>query len=292
MSSLPIHQHFETNQVRIDGQPSRSWRMTLELETVKPVRPVAPYIGGKRALSAMLVERIAATPHKVYAEPCVGMGGIFFRRRSRPKKEVINDINEDVVLVFRWLQRHYQQVLDVLKWQICSRADFERLLATDPKRLTELERVARFIYIQRTNFGGKMVGQSWGKTRDNPARFDLTKLVPMLEDVHERLCGVEIERMPYQEFIAFYDTAETLFYIDPPYFGCEGDYGPGIFSRDDFAALRNVLDAIQGRFILSINDHPDIRAVFAGMQFEEVGLNYRLSGKVTPARELIITGRK
>lgn len=264
----------------------------MQLETVKPVRPVAPYIGGKRALAGLLTERIASTPHKVYAEPCVGMGGVFFRRRARPKKEVINDINEDVVLVFRWLQRHYQQVLDVLKWQICSRADFERLVATDPKRLTELERVARFLFIQRTNFGGKMVGQSWGKTRDNPARFDLTKLVPMLEDVHERLCGVEIERMPYQDFIAFYDTAETLFYIDPPYFGCEEDYGPGIFSRDDFERLRGILDAIQGRFILSINDHPDIRSIFAGMQFEEVGLNYRLSGKVTPAKELVISGRR
>lgn len=262
----------------------------MTLDAVKPVRPVAPYIGGKRALAGLLVERIAATPHTVYAEPCVGMGGIFFRRRSRPKKEVINDINEDVVLVFRWLQRHYQQVLDVLKWQICSRADFDRLLATDPKRLTELERVARFIYIQRTNFGGKMVGQAWGKTRDNPARFDLTKLVPMLEDVHERLCGVEIERMPFADFIAFYDTPGTLFYIDPPYYGNEGDYGPSVFSRDDFALLRSLLDGIQGRFILSINDHPAVREIFAGMDMEGVGLNYRLSGKVTPAKELIITG--
>lgn len=262
----------------------------MVLEPIKPVRPVAPYIGGKRALAAKLVELIAATPHNVYAEPCVGMGGVFFRRQSRPKKEVINDINEDVVLVFRCLQRHYQQVLDMLKWQICSRADFERLLATDPKRLTELERVARFIYIQRTVFGGKMVGQTWGKTRDNPARFDLTKLVPMLEDVHERLCGVEIERMPFTDFIAFYDTPGTLFYIDPPYYGNEGDYGAGVFSRDDFALLRGVLDGIKGRFILSINDHPAVRDIFTGMEMVGVSLNYRLSGKPTPAKELIITG--
>lgn len=260
------------------------------LTPVQPVRPVAPYIGGKRSLAGRLDQRIAATPHSVYAEPFVGMGGVFFRRRSRPKKEVINDINEDVVLVFRWLQRHYQQVLDVLKWQICSRADFERLLATDPKRLTELERVARFIYIQRTNFGGKLTGQAWGKTRDNPARFDLTKLVPMLEDVHERLCGVDIERMPYADFIAFYDTPGTLFYLDPPYCGNEGDYGAGIFGREDFERLRSILDGIQGRFILSINDHPHARKIFAGLEMEQVGLNYRLSGKATPAKELIITG--
>ena len=108
----------------------------LKRETVRPVRPVAPYIGGKRALAKRLVDRIDSQPHAIYAEPFVGMGGIFFRRRQRPKKEVINDISCDVVNLFRLLQRHYQQLLDVLKWQICSRAEFERLCGVDPERLT------------------------------------------------------------------------------------------------------------------------------------------------------------
>jgi DNA adenine methylase len=218
------------------------------------------------------------------------MGGVFLRRTARPKKEVINDINTDVVLVFRWLQRHYQQVLDVLKWQICSRADFERLVSTDPETLTELERVARFIYLQRTSFGGKVIGQNYGVSLPNRARFDLTKLVPMLEDVHERLCGVDIERLPYADFIAKYDTPGTLFYLDPPYYGGENDYGRGVFNRSDYAALRSLLNGIKGRFIMSINDVPAIRETFDGLEMEEVGLNYRISGGVTPARELIMSG--
>jgi DNA adenine methylase len=261
----------------------------MTLETVQAVRPVAPYLGGKRILSKRLVEIIGSTPHRSYAEPFVGMGGVFFRRTSRPKKEVINDLNRDVVLLFRWLQRHYQQVLDALRWQICSRAEFLRLVDADVSKLTELERVARFLYLQRTSYGGKVVGQNFGTTRENPARFDLTKLVPMLEDVHERLCGVDIECLPYQQFMATYDTAETLFYLDPPYFGSETDYGPGLFSADDFAALKDLLIGIQGRFIMSINDHPVIREVFTGFEIEEVGVNYQISGKVTPAKELIIS---
>lgn len=114
----------------------------------------------------------------------------------------------------------------------------------------------------------------------------------MLEDVHERLCGVDIERLPYAELIARYDTAGTLFYLDPPYHGCETDYGPGVFSEADFEVLRGLLDAAQGRFILSINDTPAIREIFAGFAMEEVGVNYRLSGGVTAARELIISGPK
>jgi len=263
----------------------------LSLAAVRPVRPVAPYIGGKRALSKRLVAMIEEQPHDIYAEPFVGMGGIFFRRTRRPKKEVINDISKDVVTLFRLLQRHYQQLLDVLKWQVCSRAEFERLLAVDPDTLTDLERAARFLYLQRTAFGGKVRGQTYGISFEASARFDLTKLVPMLDDIHERLCRVDIERLPFGELIRRYDRPGALFYLDPPYHGNEEDYGKDVFSEADFVALRDLLAAIEGRFIMSINATPMIRDLYSRFTIEEVGVNYRVSGKVTPARELIISSQ-
>ena len=262
----------------------------LRFEAVRPVRPLAPYVGGKRALAKQLIERIEKTPHDIYAEPFVGMGGVFFRRRRRPRKEVINDISADVVNLFRLLQRHYQQLLDVLKWQVCSRAEFDRLVAVDPAGLTDLERAARFLYLQRAAFGGRVASRHFGVTYTAGARFDLTKLVPMLEDVHERLCGVDIERLPYADLVARYDRPNTLFYLDPPYHGNEADYGSGVFSEADFERLRGLLETIDGRFIMSINDTEMIRDLFARFTIETVAVNYRLSGKVTPARELIISG--
>lgn len=259
------------------------------LEPIRPVRPLAGYIGGKRNLSRRLVAQIAAIDHRLYVEPFVGMGGVFFRRTSRPRSEVINDISADVTTLFRILQRHYQQFLDVLKWQIASRAEFERLMQVDPVTLTDLERSARFLYLQRLAFGGKVVGRSFGVDRGAGPRFDLSKIVPMLEDVHERLCSVSIERLPFDRLIERYDTPQTLFYIDPPYWGCEADYGKDVFSEADFTRLRDLLKAAHGRFLMSINDTPQIRAIFAGFAIEEVDLNYRVSGRVTPARELIIS---
>lgn len=266
-----------------------------EMETLAPVAPVrtlAGYIGGKRALSRRLVPIIGAIPHECYVEPFVGMGGIFFRRDRRPRAEVINDVSADVANLFRLLQRHYQQLLDVLKWQVASRAEFERLVRVEPETLTDLERAARFLYLQRLSFGGKVMGRTFGTGTTGPARFDLTKLVPMLEDVHERLASVVIERMSYERLIPRYDRPHTLFYLDPPYWGCTDDYAREVFSEADFERLSGLLKVAKGRFILSINDVPPIRDLFSWASIEPVDLNYRISGKVTAARELVISSGK
>lgn len=115
-----------------------------ELSTVKPVRPVAAYIGGKRGLAKRIGERIKVIPHDTYAEVFVGMGGVFFRRDVRPKSEVINDFSQDVATFFRVLQHHYVAFTDMVRWRISSRSEFERLIATDPDTLTDMHRAARF----------------------------------------------------------------------------------------------------------------------------------------------------
>lgn len=229
----------------------------METDTLRPVapaRPVAPYIGGKKHLAERLAARIAAVPHDSYVEPFVGMGGVFLRRRRAPKQEVINDISGDVATFFRILQRHYGPFMDMLRWQVAGRQEFERLLASDPATLTDMERAARFLYLQRAAYGGKVAGRSFGVSPGAPSRFDVTRLAKLLDDLHERLAGVVIECLPYAEVITRYDRPGTLFYLDPPYHGSETDYGAGVFAAADFRRLADQLAGIAGRFILSIND--------------------------------------
>lgn len=255
---------------------------------VRPVQPVAPWLGGKRALPRRIAERIAAVPHTRYVEPFIGMGGVFFRRPARPRLEVINDVNRDVVNLFRILQRHYQQLLDVLKFQLYSRADFDRLRATPADQLTDLERAARFLYLQKASFGGR--GSTFGVDYTR-ARWSLSKVEPLLEAVHERLDDVLIECMDFGACIERYDSRPgTLFYCDPPYWGHTDDYGKDIFSEADFTRLRDLLAKLQGSFILSLNDRPEVRELFAEFHLEEVSLHYGAGGGMRPARELIISG--
>ena len=262
------------------------------IRDVEPVSPVAPWQGGKRNLAKRLVERIEAIPHTTYAEPFVGMGGVFLRRRRAPKAEAINDYSCDVATFFRILQRHYVPFMEMMRFQLTTRAEFERLVATDPATLTDLERAARFLYLQNTTFGGKVAARSFGVDPSRRGRFDITRLGPMLEDLHARLAGVVIECLPWADFIRRYDRPATLFYCDPPYWGCEDDYGKAMFSREDFTALSEALRGLKGRFILSINDVPKIRALFAWADIEAVETTYTVGGgkKAKKVGELIISG--
>lgn len=265
------------------------------MKAPNPTRPPAPYLGGKRNLAGRICPMIDKIDHSTYVEPFLGMGGIFFRRRMQPRCEVINDYGRDVANLFRILQRHYPQFLEVMRFQLTTRAEFERLVATDADTLTDLERAARFLFLQRTAFGGKVSGRHFGVAKDRPARFNLSTLEPLLEDVHARLSGVIIECLDYAEVIRRYDGPGTLFYLDPPYWGCERDYGSNLFSRAEFAKMAEQLAEIEGRFILSINDTPEIRETFAAFDIDDVTTTYSLAGKRTKAGaagELIVSSRR
>lgn len=261
-----------------------------DLASVSPTKPVAPYVGGKLKLAKTIIQRINEIEHDGYAEPFVGMGGIFLRRDQQPKTEAINDYSGDVANLFRILQRHYPQFMDCLKFQLTSRREFERLVKIDPTTLTDLERAARFLYLQRTTFGGKVSGRAFGVENERQARFNLTNLATMLEEVHERLSGVVIENLTWQDFMKRYDRKGMLFYLDPPYFGNENDFGKGLFSRDQFAEMAEILGSLKGQFILSLNDKPEVRETFKAFKIEPVTLTYS-AGKSnsTQAKEVIIS---
>lgn len=262
------------------------------MKRVRPAAPVAPWLGGKKKLHPILIERIEAMDHDTYVEPFVGMGGVFLRRRFRPKQEVANDRNGEIINLFRILQRHYQQLLDVMRFQITSRTEFERLRIVDPATLTDLERAARFLYLQRLAFGGQIDGV-FGVTTGRQSRFSLSRLEPLLEAAHERLEGVVFENLDWAEVVARYDSPGTVFYLDPPYAGGEDDYGKGMFSPADYARMADALASIEGAFVLSINSTPAMAETFKQFRQDKVKLKYSIAeAGSTDAEELVISNRE
>jgi DNA adenine methylase len=260
------------------------------MQPIPVTLPPAAYIGGKRLLAGRICPLLDTIDCTTYAEPFVGMGGVFLRRQRRPRVEVINDISADVVGLFRILNRHYVPFIDMLRYQLTTRADFDRLLQVVPDTLTDLERAARFLYLQRLAFGGKVAGRTFGVDPASRGGFDITRLVPQLEALHLRLAGVVIERLPWAELLRRYNKPATLFYLDPPYWGCEADYGQGVFARADFEAMASALKGLKGRFLLSINDRPEVRQTFAGLPMRPVRTRYSVAGhgRSKAVEELII----
>ncbi len=263
----------------------------MTMTKVSAAAPVAAWLGGKKALHQKIIQVIDAIEHETYVEPFVGMGGVFLRRTWKPRLEVMNDLNGEITNLFRILQRHYPQFMEVMRFQVTSRREFERLRKCDPDTLTDLERAARFLFLQRLAFGGQVNGV-FGVSKDTTPRFSLSKLEPLLDAAHSRLDGVVFENLDWSEVLRRYDGPASLFYLDPPYWGGEDDYGKGMFDNDQFALIAGALADLKGAFVLSINDRPEIRELFAAFEPREVSLKYTVgSGQPTEAKELIITNR-
>ena len=95
---------------------------------------------------------------------------------------------------------------------------------------------------------------------------------PMLADLHTRLAGVNIECPGYSDFIARDDGSGTFFDLDPPCRGCEDAMVIG----EDFARPAQQRRGLNGRFLRSIGDVPEVREVCAGFAFEEVRTAYTI----------------
>lgn len=247
-------------------------------------QPIIPWIGGKRRLADTLLHRFP--PHTCYVELFAGGAALFFLRPPADV-EVVNDVNGDVVNLYRVVQSHLEEFVRQFKWALSSRDVFKWLQDTPPETLTDIKRAARFYYLQHQAFGGKVDGQTWGTATTAPP-VNLLRIEESLSAAHLRLSGAYVERLDWAACIDRYDRPHTLFYADPPYWQTEG-YGVE-FGWEQYERLADRMASLKGKAVVSLNDHPDIRRCFGRFQMEELEIDYTVGGGATRAarRELII----
>lgn len=248
------------------------------------------WVGGKSHLTDRIIPLLPE--HRCYCEVFAGGAWMLFRK-DESRVEIINDINSDLVTLYRVVKHHLEEFVRTLKWLLVAREEFERFLATEPATLTDIQRAARFYYIMRTGYGARLRSPSFGVAPSAPSRFNLLRIEEELSAAHLRLARVYIENRPFQDVIGRMDRPDTLFYLDPPYWGHERDYGDGVFSRTDFTALRDQLAGIKGKFVMSINDAPEIRELFGTFTLRKVPTRYTMAAKSTkPVTELLVMNYK
>lgn len=247
--------------------------------------PIVPWIGGKRRLADRIYKFFPN--HTCYVEPFAGGAAMFFHRPFQTEVEVLNDINGDLINLYRIVQNHLEEFVRQFKWALSSRQVFKWLQMTNPETLTDIQRAARFYYLQHSAFGGLVNGQTYGTATTQPPGLNLLRIEESLSAAHLRLANVYIEQLPWDNCITRYDRQHTLFYMDPPYWQTEG-YGVP-FEFEQYEKMAELIANIKGKAIISLNDHPDIRRVFSDFHIEQTNIKYTCGGgKGTAASEVII----
>lgn len=245
------------------------------------------WMGGKSLLANKIIPKIPE--HSCYCEVFAGAAWLLFKKEES-EVEIINDINTELVTLYRVIQNHLDEFIRYLRWILISRDEFERFKAANPNTLTDIQRAVRFYYLVKNGYSSRITNPTFSISTTRRANFNLLRIEEELSDAHLRLARVYVENMHYEQLITRFDKPHTFFYIDPPYYNCEDYYGKGIFNREDFTRLRDILTGISGKFIMSINDAEEIKKLFKSFRIETVETSYSVSGanKKKKVKELLI----
>jgi DNA adenine methylase len=244
-----------------------------------------PYIGGKRAIAKRIIA--VFPPHRVYCEPFAGGAQVFFRK-EKSQVEVLNDLDGEMVNFFRICQQHYEELIRYLRFMLVSRQWHELLKSTDPGTLTDIQRGARHLFLLKNSYAGLIRNLDYKCHVAQPPGFNPERLPEIIEETHKRLARVQLENLPYEKILKRFDGPETLFYLDPPYFGLKL-YRHNL-TTEDFEKMAERLTGLKAKFVLSLNDVPEVRRIFKQFKFRDIELFYTAQKKAGRRyKEVLIT---
>ncbi|MBS7132241.1 MAG: DNA adenine methylase [Clostridium sp.] len=248
------------------------------------LKPPISRMGGKSKLRKTIIEMIPE--HSCYIELFFGAGWVYFGKEPS-KVEVINDIDKELINLFKMIKYHAPEIERQLEYEFSGRDVFEEYKHCTLEYLTEIHRAVRFLYLISQSFAGKGKDFGYGTTsRPKPQIF----YKDVLDDLKERLRNTYVENLSFEKIIDKYDREHSFFFCDPPYFETAG-YG-NEFGEKEHLLLRDKLKGMKGKFLLTINDHPKVREWYEGFNIKEVEVNYSISRKEEARgryKELIIT---
>lgn len=240
------------------------------------------WIGGKKVLRKTILEQF---PQEItrYIEVFGGAGWVLFAKEKHAEMEVFNDIDGELVNLFRCVKHHCEAVQKELEYMFCSREqffDFKSQLQTSG--LTDIQRAARYFFLIKESFGADKKSFRTDST-------NLQKSIHFLSEASIRLNNVMIEKKDFESLIKIYDRPEALFYCDPPYWGTE-HYYKYPFKQEDHIRLRETLGNIKGKFVLSYQNDETIKDLYKGFSIIEVSRKNTLAANSNTSeyKELII----
>ncbi|MDR0884523.1 MAG: DNA adenine methylase [Oscillospiraceae bacterium] len=214
------------------------------------------WIGGKKALRDEILLRFPIEFGR-YIEVFGGGGWILFHKPVGNEFEVYNDFNPNLANLFRCVRDAPEDLKAALQYTLNSRLDFKhvRTLLKTQTELPDVKRAACFYQLIRQSYASNL-DSFGGAPRSMWSKF------PLIDACCGRLQKVVIENRDFEHLIKQYDRPDAFFYCDPPYFETEDYYEDVGFTQADHQRLADALMGIQGRFLLSYNDCPEIQSLY------------------------------
>jgi DNA adenine methylase len=252
-----------------------------------PFKPILRWPGGKSRLLKQLLPRIPK--HVCYCE-CFAGGLALLLAKPRSELEIVNDLNGDLVSLYRCAQYHLPALLQEMEWAIGSRKVLFDFMAQPG--LTEIQRAARWFVRNKISFAGGMTSFAVSRTNGGGAAISSVNAMEQLKRFHDRMDRVIVENLPYDRCLKLYDAATTFFFLDPPYLHAKPKNYAG-WNENQMEELRGNLAGLKGRWLLTVDDSAFNRRLFRDCRISRVTtrngtVNHRLQPQATFG-ELIIS---
>lgn len=225
-----------------------------------------PYIGGKSYLASWIISNFPKDyTQKSYCEVFGGGGWVLFKK-EHSFVETYNDLNKNLVTLFKIIRDNFEEFNHKANWTLHSREMYDEARAKlkEDKFLDDLERAITYSITKAQSFASTGTSFGYSITAEKIYCGQWLPFIKRLSIINARLKRVQIECLPYEKCIEKYDRKETLFYLDPPYIEAEHYYNTGgvLFERQDHKRLAAILKRIKGKFCLSYYDHPLARELY------------------------------
>lgn len=214
------------------------------------------WVGGKKALRDEIVARFPLEFER-YIEVFGGAGWVMFHKRPS-EFEVFNDLNSSLVNLYRCVREQPEKLKEELRYLLNSRLDFKFIkhMLHSHAKLPDVRRAAYYYALIRQIYAS-------GARTFGGQPHSLWSDYPLIDAAAKRLQRVVIENKDCLKLIEQYDRPDSFFYCDPPYYNVDKYYDTVPQGGFDHAELDDTLHGISGKFLLSYNDCPEIRALYS-----------------------------
>jgi len=237
---------------------------------------VLKYPGAKWRIADWIISHFPE--HKIYCEPFFGSGAVFFKKSHVPI-ETINDINGDIVNLFKVCRDQPGELAEKVRLTPYSREEFTA--DADFHEGDAVERARRFLIRYWQAYSLKAFGLSWKVSQDESGPVvckDWNRIPKSIIEISKTLKNVQIENCDALELIKRYSTPETLIYCDPPYLPstCRSNLYKDKMTEAEHIELLKILKDSAAQIIISGYDNELYDDTLAGWHTDTVATTIRL----------------